>query len=392
MSQRASDSQVDRGGGVISVDQENVRPAVREQAVANTLNANQRQAAVTASREIAQPVSFARVETDGPIPADLCEPATVIARVGSEVILSAEVLGPVNEALAAYREKVPPAVYERYKQELMKQFLDRRIEIKLIYLDAKRNLPPEAMDHFEQELDKAFGEKELPERLKKLGLKTPQELDEQLHQVGSSLAAQKRVFIESVIAREWLRQQLEKETSGPVASPEELLAYYQSHGDEFREEGWVEWQQLMVRKRPDRPDAEAYARLAELGNRVLAGEPFEAVARSGSEGPTAATGGVRERTQRGSLRSKLLEEALFSLPPGAISPILEDEQGFHIVRVLRRKEPRQIPFSEAQVQIREKLENERRNEKSAAQLEKLRREIPVSTLFDLASNTPRDDQ
>lgn len=327
--------------------------------------------------------AMAKIENVPSFAPEVCEQTTVLAKVGTDVILAGEILGAVNEMLAPYRDKVPATVLEEYKQQLMRRLLMQRVEMKLVYQDARRHLPPEAIEHFEKEVGKLFDEKELPDRLKKMGLSTPQEFDVRLKSLGSSLAHEKRAFIEAVIAREWLRQKTQSD-GGPLetGSPEELLAYYQSHIEEFEEPGWVEWQQLMVRKRPDRSDADAYARASALREQVLAGQPFEAVARAGSEGPTAASGGLRERTYRGSLRSRILEDALFSLPVGSVSSVIEDEQGFHVVRIIQRQEARRVPFTEAQVQIREKLAQQRRRQMTQQWLAKLSQEIPVWTIYD----------
>lgn len=327
--------------------------------------------------------AMAKIDKTPVITTEVCEQAAVLARVGGDVILAGEILGAVNEMLLPYRDKVPASVFEQYKQQLMRRLLLQRVEMKLVYQDAKRHLPPEAIEHFEKEVGKLFDEKELPDRLKKMGLNSPQEFDTRLKSVGSSLAHEKQAFMEAIIAREWLRQQTQAEKDPlTAASPEELAAYYRAHIQEFEEPGWVEWRQLTVRKRPDRSDADAYARVAEMRERVLRGEPFEAVARSMSEGPTAASGGLRERTYRGSLRSKTLEDVLFSLPEGTISPIVEDDQGYHVVQVIRRQDTRRVPFSEAQVQIREKLAQERRQQVTQEWLNKLSKEIPVWTIYD----------
>ncbi|MGQ9504572.1 MAG: peptidylprolyl isomerase [Thermogutta sp.] len=332
--------------------------------------------------------AMAKIEQAPDLSPEICEQTTILARVGTDVILAEEIIGAVNEMLLPYRNKVPASVLEQYKQQLMRRLLWQRVEMKLVYQDAKRHLPPEAIEHFEKEVGKLFEEKELPDRLKKMGWNSPQEFDAHLKSLGSSLAHEKRAFIETVIAREWLRQQT-KDERGPFVSvsPEELLAYYQAHIQEFEEPGWVEWQQLTIKKRPDRSDAEAHARATALREQVLTGEPFESVARAGSEGPTAQTGGLRERTYRGSLRSKALEEALFSLPVGTVSPIIEDEQGFHVVRVIRRQDARRVPFTEAQVQIREKLAQNRQKQLTAEWLQKLSKEIAVWTIYD-SPNTP----
>lgn len=318
------------------------------------------------------------------------ERATLLARVGSDVILAGELLGAANEILDEMKDRIPPGEEERYKQTIIKQLLRRRLEAKLIYQDAARSIPPEALQRFRDELGKEFEEREIPRRLKSLGLSSRQQLESQLQSLGSSLEQEKIAFIESVIARQWLQQQRgEKPKNVTAVDPEELLAYYRAHLAEFERPGKVLWEQLTIRKRPDRTDAQSRGLLAALGNRVLSGESFADVARSGSEGPTAAQGGVREWTVRGSLRSRVLDEALFQLPVGQLSPILEDEGGFHIVRVLQREEARRVPFEEAQPAIREKLQEQREKEKVVGYLDKLRREIPVWTIYD-APSRPAD--
>ena len=134
---------------------------------------------------------------------------------------------------------------------------------------------------------------------------------------------------------------------------------------------------------PDK--AEAYRAIAEMGNQVLGGKDFAEVARTGSHGSTAPNGGLRDWTTRGSLVSQVLDEAIFTLPPGALSPILEDEQGFHIVRVLEREEAHRIPFLEAQVEIRDKIRQQREAEQEQKYLARLWKNTPVWTVFDDAA-------
>lgn len=127
---------------------------------------------------------------------------------------------------------------------------------------------------------------------------------------------------------------------------------------------------------------EAYALMAQMGNRVLSGQPFAQVARESSEGVTAGKGGLREWTSRGSLVSEELDKALFGLPVGELSQIIEDKVGLHILRVIERKEAKRTPFVEAQVEIRKKIKDQRIEAQMKAYLEKLRRNIPVWTVYD----------
>ena len=112
------------------------------------------------------------------------------------------------------------------------------------------------------------------------------------------------------------------------------------------------------------------------------GAPFDQLARVHSKGPTAQKGGLRDWTSRGSLVSKKLDNALFGLPVGQLSPILEDDGKLHIIRVLERTEAGREAFVDAQVAIREKVQQKRRSKVIEEYLGKLRRETRVTTVFD----------
>jgi hypothetical protein len=68
--------------------------------------------------------------------------------------------------------------------------------------------------------------------------------------------------------------------------------------------------------------------------------------------------------------------------------ILESEEGFHIVRVLERKEAGRKPFTEVQGEIRERLKEQRFHEGVDQYLAKLRREARIWTAF--SGNTSAD--
>jgi hypothetical protein len=190
---------------------------------------------------------------------------------------------------------------------------------------------------------------------------------------------QKRGFIEMTLASQWMAQQTKHEED---ITHEEILAYYEKHRDQYTRSARVRWEELSLSfaRHPDKN--QAYELIARMGNQVLDGVPFAEVARQHSEGPTAASGGRWDWTTQGSLVSVPLDQALFTLAVGRLSPILEDEEGFHIIRVVERQDAGVTPFVDAQVQIKEKLRDERKNQRFDAFNERLKRQIPVWTVFD----------
>lgn len=326
---------------------------------------------------------------DEPAPV-LFERAEALARVGTEVILAAEVMAGLEEVRAeaiarlreAYGGRVPPeqlAQLDQKLKEVIRQRLEQKVQVALIVQHAARSIPAENLKRVREIAGREFERQELPRMMKAAEVRSRRELEDKLLAAGMSLEARKREWVDQVLAADWLRQQVRPSTA---VSHEDLLQYYYEHLAEFEHPARVRWEQLMVRvsNYPNR-DA-ARAALAAMGNEVLRGVPFAEVARSKSEGPTASQGGLRDWTSQGSLTSEVLDRALFGLPVGQLSPILEEDKVMHIVRVIERREAERTPFTEAQVEIRERIRKEREAAAREAFLAKLRREIPVWTAFD----------
>ena len=77
-----------------------------------------------------------------------------------------------------------------------------------------------------------------------------------------------------------------------------------------------------------------------------------------------------------------LDQAVFGLPAGQFSQVLESENGYHIIRVIERQEARMVPFLEAQTEIKPKIKQWRTKEQLDADLLRLQQQTPVWTVFD----------
>ena len=81
-------------------------------------------------------------------------------------------------------------------------------------------------------------------------------------------------------------------------------------------------------------DADALAKIRELRSRIGSGEPFEAVARANSQDPgSAVNGGVLGWAVDGMMVPEF-ENAMKSLPKGALSEPIRSSYGYHLIRVL----------------------------------------------------------
>ena len=318
------------------------------------------------------------------------ETALVVARVGPEVVLEADLLTPkAIEWLEKVTPGMPPEQVRQLRLQICQQVLPQHVETLLVYVDACREIPEDKLPEIRTNVDRAFDEQQLPRLMKDANVANSLEYEKSLRASGMSLDRMRKMFFERGLAQEWLRKNVKADEEIPHA---ELIAWYQNHLSDYDYPAKARFEAISVKTGLKRSRREAWEMLAAMGNEVLAGRPLADVARERSEGPTAADGGGFDWTGKGSLSSARLDEAIFALPVGQLSTIIEDGEQLHIVRVTERKEAGRTPFTEAQVEIRETLIAERRQQASDEYLAKLRQRTPVWTVFDDRGSSPLDPQ
>jgi len=316
-----------------------------------------------------------------PVPgAESLDNTQVIARVGPEVVLEGDLLTPTAlEWLAKVTPGLKPEQVRELKKQICKQVLPQHVDSMIVYVDACRTIPDDRLPEIEKKVNEAFDSQQLPQMVKAAGLGSVAEYEQQLRSRGQSLERVRKMFFERALAQQWVHQKVTSDAEIPHA---DMIAWYQNHLADYDYPARAKFEQLSVKVGTSRPRQEAWNRLAAMGNDILEGRSFGDVARERSEGPAAANGGQFDWTTKGSLVSKVLDEAIFTLPVGQLSAILEDGSSLHIVRVVERIDAGRIPFIEAQVGIKEQLMLDRRKKEMDDYLAKLRERTPVWTVFD----------
>ncbi len=137
---------------------------------------------------------------------------------------------------------------------------------------------------------------------------------------------------------------------------------------------------------------EAWQAIAGWGNQVVAGTAFAEVAQAHSQDVTATDGGVHSWTTKDSLASEVIDEAIFTLPVGQLSQIIEDSRGLHIIRVLERHDLEVTPFTDKQAEIKSKIHEERTADKRQEYKAKLRKKVPVWNIFEEADKACAEEE
>ena len=364
-------------------------------------------------------------------PGRLCAGAQILGRVGNDVVLTSDVLVGIDDLIAGAKGKIPPEKYAEQRAALVKevtagieafnahyrdpdpakamsfsqrglimQLLRKQIETKMLYQDFRANMPKdnkEALVAIEESVRKHFDEYQLKALMKRENVDSLSDLENALQAKGSSLDREKRIFKEQIVASQWLQEKVKPEKDKPQeeVTHEEMLAWYNAHLKEFEQPAKARWEELMISFSRHRNHDEAYAAMAALGNRVLAGATLADVAKSSSDGLTSKQNGQWDWTHKDSLASEALNEAIFSQPVGQLSPkILESENGYHIIRVVERREMTRTSFLDAQKEIKEKIKKERLDRKVKEFMDEVRKKYPVWTVFDnliKEAKSPDDD-
>jgi len=301
-----------------------------------------------------------------------------MARVGSLVILYSEISAGVDEIIETNKDNIPDHQVEATRKHLLKQRLKQKIETMLIYLDAKRTIPPEGFPQIEASIEKQFESAGIKDMMKRAKVSSRAELEARLKAMGTSLEREKRNFTHNTLAKQWVREQINFDEE---ITHTQMLEWYQRNLAEFESPARTRWEEIKVDFSSHSSKAAARAAIAAMGNRVMRGEAFSKVAAE-ADGTTASEGGRRDWIEQGVLACKELDRALFGLPQGQLSPIIESPTSYYIVRVTERQQVTREPFREVQATIRGKIRQERTGKQLKAYVERLREQTPVWTIYD----------
>lgn len=135
---------------------------------------------------------------------------------------------------------------------------------------------------------------------------------------------------------------------------------------------------------PEEAKKEKLKSINALRERVLRGEDFPALIRQFSEDTASKARGGEYLFKRGQMVLEF-EAATFSLKPGQLSDVVSTQFGYHLIRLLEKTSPAQLPLSEVTGAIREELVNLEVKKQLPAYADRLRKEAGL----ELTAAAPR---
>jgi peptidyl-prolyl cis-trans isomerase C len=174
-----------------------------------------------------------------------------------------------------------------------------------------------------------------------------------------ALREQVQFFADNFLANEYIKREVAQKVT---VSDDELKSYYDSHRDEFKTPEMIKARHILVKVDPaasadDRQKAKEKAEM--FLKKIKNGEDFAKLASEVSDDPgTKPKGGDLGFFPRGRM-VKPFEDAAFSLKPGEVSPIVETQFGFHIIKVEDKKDAAVEPFDTVKELLRQKMVQDR---------------------------------
>jgi parvulin-like peptidyl-prolyl isomerase len=190
---------------------------------------------------------------------------------------------------------------------------------------------------------------------------TVQEFEDALQREGKTLALY-REQIEVEILRTKLARALMRD--GITVGEQEIKAYIQDHKDLSGEGAKLKLRQILLPK-GSLSKEDAYAKLEEIRAKVSSQEEFADAAALHSQSPEAAEGGLLGVLSEEDLRGPIFD-ALFKLPEGTVSEVVESGRGYHLFYVETRfvsGDDEEETGEKLREEVREELERRKMDEK-----------------------------
>jgi peptidyl-prolyl cis-trans isomerase C len=186
-----------------------------------------------------------------------------------------------------------------------------------------------------------------------------------------------------IMINEYLaRTYIQKEILGKIKlTDKDYEEYYNTHKKEFENPEMVRARHILVAVKPNATEEEKKAALKkaeDIREKATKGEDFAKLASEYSDDPgSKAKGGDLGFFTAGSMVGKF-EQAAFTLKPGEISPVVETEFGYHIIKVEERKAAEQQPYDAVKEQVIAKATQAVQQERLNAFLEKAMKDAKVT--------------
>ncbi len=299
----------------------------------------------------------------------------VVAVVNDDVILQTELEKAGGEYFERIRMKAPAgeveSAIEKARGEVLSSLIDNMI--------VKQKAAELGITVEEAEIDNAIT------RILSDNNATLEQFRKELAKVNVSMQDYRNNLRNQILQSRVVGQQVR---SRIVIVEEDISEYYEKeYTQEKGESGYYilqigfNWKNLVTLDGVSQEEAREKAEAIRA--RVLAGESFGELARSYSDFPSATDGGNLGLIKKDEMAA-YMRDAILSMHPGDISPIIETGSTFQFFKLLSSREGDLVvkaPYESVKVEIRDILYRQEMEEKYKAWVENLREQAYIKILL-----------
>ena len=291
----------------------------------------------------------------------------VLATVDKEVILRSDIMQEIAPYILELRQQnLSREAINREVESRMRATLDQAIESKILLREATLaglEISDEQVEARIEEIRKRYPSNEA-------FLKDLEEAGETM----SDFRTRARKQMKAISMGMMKRRDFEKEVA---ISEADIAQYYADHQDEFVRPERVRFSRIFLAAGEDSTERGNVRKRAEdLRAQLLSGADFAGLAKEHSDGPEAENGGAVGWTARGDLVESL-DAAIFSLPVGEITQVVETEFGFHLLKVDEIQAAENAALEDMRTKIEPMLRAERADERYRKWMAELRKRSRV---------------
>jgi peptidyl-prolyl cis-trans isomerase SurA len=200
--------------------------------------------------------------------------------------------------------------------------------------------------------------KQLDEIRKQYNLASMDDLEKAAKDQGVSYEDFKAGIRNRIITQEVMREEVGRKVS---ITPGEAQRYFEAHKQDYAQPENIHLSEILVAtgtgadaEGSDDPQklAAAKAKADDIEAKLKAGTSFDQLARTSSDGPTAAEGGDLGKFERGKL-NKIFEDKTFALKTGDVTEPIRTKQGYVIFKVVEHNAGGIPQYKDVESQVEE---------------------------------------
>lgn len=255
--------------------------------------------------------------------------------------------------------------------EFRKQVLDRLVDEELLYQEAKNLKMLVGKDVVDAEIEK--GRAQFP---------TPEAFKEALAQNKLTEDGLRDVFSRNLSIQDFVEKNIAK---GLAVSDAEVHDFYTGNKDKFESPEQAHARHILVavdEKAEEKVRQAAKAKAEDLLVQLKGGANFEELAKKSSDCPSAPQGGDLGLFGHGQMVPEF-DTAAFALKPGELSVVVTTKFGYHIIKLVEKKDAGLVPELDVAPKIREYLVSQKTGGAVEQKLKTLREKAKIELLLKL---------